>query len=113
MNTVAQLSERIDAFVAKRLSVPELEDWFFHALWDVEESSNELAKRRFRHIEGLLAEASHAHWTCESLRQELARANPHAQSARRPPTIARPIHNIVDGRARTGSANRALSIRVS
>ena len=74
MNVLMELQRRVSLFAAGHVSLEDFEAWFLGALWDVERSPNIRAKSEFHNIEGLLAEASHAHWTIEGIRKELENA---------------------------------------
>jgi len=72
MNAMRDLYDRIALFGAGRLSKKQLEDWFFESLWDAEDSSDDPAQALvFRRLEGILAEASHSHWSDDCLAAEL------------------------------------------
>ena len=61
----------------------DFESWFLDCLWDVERSSDSKAQDGFHKVEGLLAEASHAHWSLDAIRKELVNAlRPFRSSAR-------------------------------
>ena len=72
MNALTELQDRIGLFVASHISREEFESWFLDSLWDVERLSDRIVQAGFHKIEGLLAEASHAHWSEDTIRKELA-----------------------------------------
>lgn len=74
MNTLTELRDRIGLFQAGHISREGFEGWFLDSLWDVERSSDRITRAGFHQIEGLLAEASHAHWSEAIIRKELANA---------------------------------------
>ena len=74
MNTLTELQDRIGLFEAGHISREGFENWFLDSLWDVEVSSDRTTQAGFHKIEGLLAEASHAHWSEATIRNELANA---------------------------------------
>jgi hypothetical protein len=69
MDEIAELRNHINAFAVGG-SRESFEDWFF-AFWLDREASHAVADV-FQRIEGILAEASHAHWMDSALRKELA-----------------------------------------
>ena len=88
MDVRTQLIEKIRNLALNHLSTAEFEDWFFPTLWDAEESGGVVPLAGFHKIEGILAEASHAHWSAESLRRALAAAIRAFDFACKPPAIA-------------------------
>jgi hypothetical protein len=74
MNALSELQSCIDSFVAGRISLQDFENWLVDSMWDIEKEADKQTLSVFEQIEGVLAEASHAKWDEDSLRQELAAA---------------------------------------
>jgi len=54
------------------ISIDAFREWFVPLSLDIEQSGQPDAIELVHHIDGILAEASSAHWSDEDLRQEMA-----------------------------------------
>jgi hypothetical protein len=69
-----QIRIRIDCCVSSQDSLDLFREWFVPVSWDIEQTGDLEAKALAYRIDGLLGEASSAHWTDDQLRAELANA---------------------------------------
>ena len=111
MATLQQLVNRIQACANGRISSRHFEDWFVSFLWDAEESGDSKLIALSNRIEGLLAEASHAHWSESGIRFELANAiHPFESAQRKPPQPERPEIYLPNTSLRTRSAADSIKV---
>ena len=110
MNALLELQNRIGSFVAGRIPLEDFESLFLDSLWEVERSSDRIAQAGFHKIEGLLAEASHAHWSEDDIRKELANTLRTFVNEFSVPQFVRPVLDVLKPWKRTDSANRSFGV---
>ncbi len=73
MTTASQIQDMVSRYASDRIDSAAFHEWFLHTSVD-RRFEDAVAEHMSNRIEGLLAEASHAGWSEQDLREELANA---------------------------------------